>query len=78
MVVDQIEGYLAEHPDAADTLAGICHWWLAGVPEFAVQKALDDLVRRGTLKRQDVPGGAAVYSRASGGRAARRPGTNDT
>jgi len=78
MVADRIEAYLAEHPDAADTLAGICNWWLSGVPAFAVQKALDDLVTRGMVRRQDVPGGAAVYSRGPGGRAARPPSTSDT
>lgn len=65
IVADQIAAYLAMHPDAADTVAGVSGWWLRGVPEPVVQDALDDLVSRGLMKRQDVPGGGPVYSRAT-------------
>lgn len=64
-VAEQIKAYLAKHPGAADTVDGICDWWLPGVPAPLVQKALDELVRQGVVKRQDVPGGRPVYSRAT-------------
>lgn len=64
-VARRIEAYLAEHPDAADTVGGICEWWLAGAAERAVQQALDDLVERGVVRRQENPGGLPVYSRAA-------------
>ena len=64
-VADQITAYLEKHPGAADTAPGICDWWLSGVPKPLVQEALDDLVRQGLMKRQDVPGGRPVYSRTT-------------
>lgn len=64
-VASRIEVYLGAHPEAADTVDGICEWWLAGAPEPLVQRALDELVSRGVVRRQDVPGRHPVYSRAS-------------
>lgn len=63
---DRIERYLDAYPAAADTAEGIATWWLSGVPEPVVQAALDDLVRRGVMKRETVTGGQPQYSRARG------------
>lgn len=77
-VAEQITAYLEKHPGAADTVAGICDWWLPGVPVPLVQEALDDLVSQGLMKRQDVPGSRPVYSRASKRGSGSRPATKDT
>jgi hypothetical protein len=51
---DAIAGYLARHPDAADTLQGIAEWWLpmqrieAEVEQ--VTRAVELLVARGLLQ----------------------------
>lgn len=47
--------YLARHPRAMDTAAGIAEWWLPPMeqrpgPE-ALRKALDGLVEQGALER---------------------------
>ena len=57
--------YLAEHPRASDTAAGICAWWLPakGVnegPEL-VEGVLEALVAEGRIRPTEVPGGARVY-----------------
>jgi len=48
-----ILAYLAENPDAQDTLKGISEWWLSGHPgrpnEAAVRKAVASLVEDGLL-----------------------------
>jgi hypothetical protein len=61
---DLIQRYLADHPDAADTAEGMRVWWFSGVSAAAIEAALADLVRRGVVRRQEVPGGPPVYSRA--------------
>ena len=69
IVGEAIVRYLESHPDAADTARGIRQWWLSDV---AVEigrgdlcAALDALVREGKVRRETLPGGARVYSRAS-------------
>jgi hypothetical protein len=62
---DRIRRYLDDFPQAADTAEGIARWWLSGVPEPIVQAALDDLVKRGVMKRETVIGGRPQYSRAT-------------
>jgi hypothetical protein len=62
---EQIERYLEDHPNAADTVKGIAAWWLPDAPEPIVQAALDDLVRRGSVRREEVTGGLPQYSRAT-------------
>jgi hypothetical protein len=76
-VADQIKRYLAKHPGAADTVAGICDWWLPGVPEPLVQRALDELMSEGLVKRHEVPGGRPVYSRATRPSSGSRPASTD-
>ena len=58
-IASEILAYLAEHPDAQDTLDGIAQWWLVErkirCQTSAVEEALADLVAKGLLvevKRQ--------------------------
>lgn len=72
MLAEQILRYLDTHPKAADSREGIERWWLGGnagtaSPE-AVQQALDALVAQGRVRRREVAGGEAIYSRAERGR----------
>lgn len=62
---ERIQTYIEKYPDAADTAEGIATWWLSGMPEPAVQAALDDLVRRGVMKRHATTSGRPQYSRAT-------------
>jgi len=64
VAADLIQQYLTDHPDAADTPNGIRAWWLTGVSTAVVEAALEDLVARGIVRRQEVPGASPVYSRA--------------
>jgi hypothetical protein len=66
-IAERILDYLESHPAAADTREGIERWWLGAGGGLgggeAVQDALDELVARGLVRRREVPGGKAVYSR---------------
>jgi hypothetical protein len=68
MIAQIIEGYVAQHPRAADTAEGICSWWVAPVCYSAsredVQMALDHLVEVGRMSRVVVVGGATIYTGA--------------
>jgi hypothetical protein len=45
-----ILAYLAENPDAQDTLKGISEWWLSGHPnDAAVEEAVASLVNDGLI-----------------------------
>jgi len=52
--------YVAEHPDAMDTLDGIADWWIARqqirVNVHRLGSVLEDLVRGGSLESVDVAG----------------------
>lgn len=52
-VARAIVGYLWKHPDAQDTLLGICQWWLPKEQmksqTITVAEALSDLVTRGLI-----------------------------
>jgi hypothetical protein len=60
-IAQDVLAYLAEHPQAQDTLEGITHWWLLE-QEIArrtaeVRSVLVDLARRGlVLERQGADG----------------------
>jgi DNA-binding PadR family transcriptional regulator len=61
-----ILAYLAENPDAEDTLKGISEWWLSeqtGRPNMAsVKKALDKLITGGWVVASEREGeGAQTY-----------------
>ena len=56
--------YLAEHPDAKDSLAGIRLWWLEEPDKWTVgelQRAADALVRRGILQSWESGPDARVF-----------------
>lgn len=61
--------YLADHPDAADTVRGIARYWIDDkrTPSLeppslvAVQRALDALVTQGRVACATLAGGARVY-----------------
>lgn len=57
--------YLHRHPQAADTLDGIVQWWLPRqryeTARECIGRVLDDLVARGELRCERLPGGAALY-----------------
>jgi len=52
-IIRRIMGYMAEHPEAQDTLDGILHWWLLEREiKFQIEKvkeALSELVQRGLI-----------------------------
>lgn len=64
-----ILSYLAEHPDAGDTVKGIRQWWLprifAAASDMDVQRTLNRLVLSGKMKRLRSACGTVVYSRVA-------------
>jgi hypothetical protein len=68
-----IAQYLAQHPDAADTVDGIQRWWLperlADRAPGIVAAALEGLVASGVVVSVQLPDGGTLYgaSRAGGG-----------
>jgi hypothetical protein len=64
-IAAEIRSYLAAHPEAADSVAGIHRWWLP--PKFsaehssAVEQALDRLVLASLVRVRYLPDGATVY-----------------
>ena len=67
-IAEAIEGYLAQHPDAGDSLEGIAGWWLSadlqGASPLCVQRALDSLVDAGVVKATELEAGVVIYSRS--------------
>ena len=59
-------GYLAQHPDAADTLDGIVAWWLPRqryeTARDRIEAALASLVAQGLLRASGLPGGPELYA----------------
>jgi hypothetical protein len=58
--------YLAAHPDAADSIEGICRWWLPNhiaSRTADVEAVLERLVRTGELTRRQLPDGGVLYAR---------------
>ena len=64
-VLSGILAYLADHPDADDTIEGIAQWWLLEqrikqqIP--IVEKALAELVNRGFVLAQGGSNGRTRY-----------------
>ncbi len=62
----QIESYLHEHPEAADTLEGISMWWMRFQPlnesVKIVYAALQELKASGHVVERTGPGGKTLYS----------------
>lgn len=65
-----IRRYLLDHPNAADTLEGVARWWLAGGAGEAwlstVQRAIEQLVKRGEMVGQTLRDGTVIYERTKG------------
>jgi hypothetical protein len=57
--------YLRRHPDASDTLDGIVLWWLPQqrfeTARERIERVLGDLVARGQLRCERLPGGVVLY-----------------
>ena len=70
-LAEAIVKYLAEHPDAADTLVGIRQWWLGGgfpdVADSNVRAVLADLVRSGRISHTRLADGSEIFSRGRSG-----------
>jgi hypothetical protein len=66
MIEDLIARYIVAHPHAADTVDGICDWWVApDLPDAVrpeVQAAIDQLVARGTLAKSALPEGTLFHA----------------
>ena len=57
--------YLASHPQAADSLAGVARWWVgedAAISVEQVRVALDRLVQSGALRRERLADGTEWYA----------------
>ena len=67
----EIAAHLRANPHAADTLDGVCAWWLGDSRRTAsreeVQRALDRLIVLGVVRREALAGGETVYSGAGNG-----------
>jgi Fe2+ or Zn2+ uptake regulation protein len=63
---DEILLYFHEHLSAADTVEGIMDWWLPRQryeqSKERIQKALDELVAQGLIKRINLIDGTVIYS----------------
>jgi hypothetical protein len=61
----EILSYLAQHPDAKDTVEGIVQWWLpredTRMKVSHVSSALEGLVERGWMTASGLGQGARVY-----------------
>jgi Fe2+ or Zn2+ uptake regulation protein len=63
-VAAEISRYLAEHPNATDTLEGIANFWVTPPIDFAVvEMALAQLEAQGVVHRV-ATGGRLIYRRA--------------
>jgi hypothetical protein len=66
-----IRRYLADHPNASDSLEGVQRWWLGEgaveAPGPTVQQALDQLVKKGTVVNKMLPDGTVVYAGGGSG-----------
>ena len=64
-IAEEIQLYLFDHPNAADTLEGITRWWLDNVsvpvPVSSVEKALDWLLKQYVVEKESLPDGGAVF-----------------
>jgi hypothetical protein len=66
LIAHEILEYLAKHQFAADTVEGICHWWISKQRiEEAQQRvlaALQHLVKNERVVRRRLPDGTLLYS----------------
>jgi len=66
-VAHEIQKYLQDHPNAADTLEGITIWWLSRIrleeATEVIKKALEVLERQGMVTKTVTVDGKEIYSR---------------
>jgi hypothetical protein len=71
--VQEILRYLANHPDAGDTVENIAKWWIPFerlLPRWSVvEQALAYLIAQGLLAESTLPGGQRFYKVVPGERA---------
>lgn len=64
-VADTILRYITAHPDACDSLEGVCDWWLLRQRQEDARRdvagALAYLVAAGMIAVSDGPGGRPLY-----------------
>ena len=65
-ILAELRRYLAAHPSATDTAAGIMRWWLHSDPDAAgslvdIERALERLEAEGELERCAATDGRLVY-----------------
>jgi hypothetical protein len=67
-IASEISNYLKNHQFAADTLEGICHWWISKQrieeEQRRVLAALDYLMQNQLISRRRLPDGSLLYSAA--------------
>lgn len=67
LIVEQVQRYLASHPNAADTVEGIMQSWLTsskqGYLSKNVDRALKTLVRQGVLTTSTLKDGRKLYKK---------------
>jgi hypothetical protein len=66
-IATTIRRYILDHPDAADTIEGISHWWLPHpheAPQGQVEDAVAHLVKEGVLKQIVLEDGRVIYASA--------------
>ncbi|HEX8719725.1 MAG TPA: hypothetical protein VF736_03710 [Pyrinomonadaceae bacterium] len=65
-IIHDVLSYLAEHPEAQDTLEGIVEWWLVErrivEQTSAVKEALDEMVAQGFVSARRDTGERTLYS----------------
>ena len=61
----EILAYLADHPEAQDTLEGIVHWWLLAQritrAKTQVKTALEQLIAKQFVIAHQRPSGQVIY-----------------
>jgi hypothetical protein len=75
-IASMVERYVAAHPTASDTIAGIRRWWLIPAPSeedaSLLESALEHLVDRGVMTKRTLPDGNVAFSgKGLGGRSGR-------
>jgi hypothetical protein len=64
-ISSMILNYLRKNPDAGDTLEGISKWWLESERVHRsvndVAEALNTLIKKGSVKSDEVKGGSPIY-----------------
>ncbi len=65
-IANEITHYLNQHQFAADTVEGICHWWISKQRIEEEQKrvlaALDYLLQKELISKRQLPDGSLLYS----------------